>query len=161
VWTIFYGDGSSTWTPEVDAKASVRCVHDTKPAPDPTCVRYTRVDGEDAVRDVETGLTWRTQSSGMVTWSGATHACSSLPPDGDAAWRLPEAAELLTLLDVEAPGPSGLDPEFFASSEPAFAYWTATVYAATPSTKAWTVNTQSGALQPSSVAETAYARCVH
>ena len=161
VWTIFYGDGSISWAAEDGVVSSVRCVHDSKPAPDPTCMRYTLVDGGDAVRDEETGLSWRRKhSGGKLTWSGAEAECGALPLDGGARWRLPEVAELLTLLDVAGTDPSGLDPAFFAG-EPADFYWTATVYASAPSTKAWTVDTQVGASAPSAIGLTAYARCVH
>jgi hypothetical protein len=159
VWVIAYGEGALAWKEE-DGTSAVRCVHDRKPAPDLTCTRYMLVDGEDAVRDVETGLTWqRRQSLGVVSWSGAKSGCSALPADGGAPWRLPEVAELLTLLDVEGMDPSGLDPAFFAG-EPGDFYWTATVEASAPDTDAWSVDTQTGATAPGLNTQGAYARCV-
>jgi hypothetical protein len=156
---IAYGDGSISWGDKSGTVAAVRCVHDRKPSPDPTCERYTLVDGGNAVADKETMLVWqRAESSGMVNWNGANSACAALAADAGAPWRLPEVAELLTLLDVGATSPSGLDPQFFAG-EPGDAFWTHTVDAS-DSTKAWSVIPMSGVTQPSSQLEGAYARCV-
>jgi hypothetical protein len=158
-WIIAYGDGSISWADKSGGLAAARCVHDRKPSPDVTCERYTLVDGGSAVADQETGLVWqRAESSGMVNWSGATSACAALAADAGATWRLPAVAELLTLLDVGANSPSGLDPQFFAG-EPGDAYWTRTVDA-TDATKAWSVIPMTGETQPSSQMEGAYARCV-
>ncbi|APR75341.1 Hypothetical protein A7982_00687 [Minicystis rosea] len=115
--------------------ASVQCVRDLKPAADTSCVRYTLVDGDEAVQDQETGLIWqREQSIGTKMWKNeqaqyeAKDACAALTLAG-RTWRLPKVSELVTLLAITATNnPSGLDPQFFGNDqpEPGDYYWTAT-----------------------------------
>jgi hypothetical protein len=64
--------------------------------------RWTCVFGNAAVLDNETGLVWEKTPlwNGTDTWSNAQTLCTSDPAGGKYGWRLPTAAELLTLKDA-------------------------------------------------------------
>jgi hypothetical protein len=153
---ISYGNGTIGWR-DMAKTASVRCVHDRKPPPDPMCgARYQLVGY--GVQDKETGLIWqRMQTIGMVDWSGARSGCAGLQFD-NTQWRLPEVAELLTLFDVEANSATGLDP-IFGATEPADVYWTNTGDESSFN-NAWNVDTSTGATAPTLKSQPYYARCV-
>ena len=63
--------------------------------------RFTCVFGGQGVLDNETGLVWEQTPiwSGTDTWANAQTLCTSDPRGGRYGWRLPSAAELLTLKD--------------------------------------------------------------
>jgi hypothetical protein len=158
-FVISHGDGH-IGSRTKGATAGVWCVRDLKPAADASCTRYAFADGEDSVRDVETGLVWqRAQSIGTKEWAAAKAACAALPLAGQT-WRLPEVSELITLLDFTGNSPSGLDPQFFDPGEPAERYWSATADVNAPTTNAWRVNMESFATMRSLNTEEFRVRCV-
>src|SRR5262249_7259847 len=114
-FVVSHGDGTITRNMKLpNATASTWCVHDLKPSPDVECARYSFADGEQSVRDAETGLVWQRvqQPNGMKTWADAKVICSALPIGGHP-WRLPEVSELVSLLDVTGQTPPKLDAMFF------------------------------------------------
>lgn len=110
--------------------------------------RFTKisVDGQDlpadatdwvAVRDAVTGLVWtRAPLEGQHQWKAAHRAAESCALCGQAGWRLPTVAELLTLVDYSRVEPA-IDTSFF--TEASNWYWTSTPYAPSPSGSAWVV----------------------
>ena len=68
----------------------------------PTC--HFTVDG---VLDHETGLVWqRDLSSAFTSWEGAQNACTNFTGGATKGWRLPTAAEMLSLADPGAVTPA-------------------------------------------------------
>jgi hypothetical protein len=156
---VSYGDGR-IGTKMTIATAGAWCVHDLKPAPDTGCVRYVLTDSDQAVRDVETGLVWqRAQSNGMQSWADAGPACAALGI-GSQPWRVPQVSELVTLFDVTATNPSGLDPQFFGTGEPGDYYWTATPQAIGGNSGAWNVDMSTGVTSPGLSSQPFSVRCV-
>jgi hypothetical protein len=92
-WIVDFLHGNAG-TADKAARHLVRCVAGaTTFTPPPG--RYVR-EGPDEVRDADTGLIWKTGASpNGLTWGGAYDFCRSL----GAAWRIPSAPELQTLID--------------------------------------------------------------
>ena len=89
------------------------------------------IDGDDVVLDRATGLMWPADMleagcNGGATsdWAFAVNYCFALTFAGFSDWRLPNAKELVTLLDFGVPPPT-IDPDFFVNTVTA-AYWTST-----------------------------------
>ena len=86
-------------------------------------------DGSE-VRDLRTGLTWRRCSEGQVwdsgscagTASGLTHENALALAKTKAGWRLPNAKELASLLDLRQNNPA-IDSSAFPST-PSELFWT-------------------------------------
>lgn len=157
---VSHGDGRiRTRQTQTNLTAGARCVKDLKPAADASCERYAFADGEQAVRDIETGLVWqRAALIGTKTWAEAKTACETLKLAGQT-WRLPHVWELITLLDVTANSKSGLDPQFFPVKELGDYYWSATP-AAGSNNNAWNVNTANFYTEPGLNSQELYVRCV-
>ncbi|MEI6806822.1 MAG: DUF1566 domain-containing protein, partial [Myxococcaceae bacterium] len=121
-WQVYFSDRGWSGYSSLATKNSVRCIR--------SCYqqqvnsRYAIASGE--VRDTVTGLTWQQAStSGAVSYTNALQYCSSLSLNG-RSWRLPEVAELSTLLNYGA-SYTGLlmDASVFAG-EPAQTFWSST-----------------------------------
>ena len=61
-------------------------------------------------KDPKTGLEWQCASPGEMTWYEAQEYAKSLSLDGKANWRLPNLAELESLLDRTKARPEGRPP---------------------------------------------------
>jgi hypothetical protein len=126
-------------------------------AADAPAARYT-VSG-DTVTDVATGLVWKLCSEGQsgsacagtaeaLTWQGAlqrVQAANSAKDGGFGDWRLPNRAELASLVEHQC-----TDPAINATVFPATlgqSYWTASPYAR-DTTTAWAVNFSTGDVLP-------------
>ncbi|MDI7269803.1 MAG: DUF1566 domain-containing protein [Myxococcota bacterium] len=94
-----------------------------------TVPRYTVIeaDGQRAVHDGTTGLTWQQQStSGMTDWKGALAHCQNLTWAGETDWRLPDIVELSTIVDDRRTRPPAINTVFFAGFEAGAGYWSST-----------------------------------
>ena len=131
----------------------------------PTADRFVLIFGDAAVLDRETGLVWQ-RTLGLVsahTWSQSRHHCPNNPIGGKRGWRLPTVHELGSLL---IPGDS------LASSTPklptghpfigvqAARYWSATLDAFNPTTRAWSVSLSHGTLSSEQHGELGHVWCV-
>ncbi|ABJ76926.1 PF07603 family protein [Leptospira borgpetersenii serovar Hardjo-bovis str. Sponselee] len=88
------------------------------------------------VRDQNTGLLWSQCSEGQaggcigasldLDWSAALNACNVLNLAGRTNWRLPNANELLSIVDFNNNNPA-INVAFFPNT-PNSNYWTSTTY---------------------------------
>lgn len=89
------------------------------------------------VRDQNTGLLWSQCSEGQggagcvgasldLDWFAALNACNNLNLAGRTDWRLPNANELLSIVNFNISNPA-IDAGFFPNT-PNGAYWTSTTY---------------------------------
>src|SRR3989338_10874770 len=112
--------------------------------------RYLDENGADLtsnstqVKDIYTGLIWqRGNSSTTMIWSATATAgsaqeyCNALTLGG-SSWRLPKAAELLTLVDYGAISAPSIDQDAFPNT-PTEWFWSSTPRANQPD-NAWFVN---------------------
>lgn len=69
--------------------------------------RFTIQSDPNCVLDNMTGLIWARNANmgGAMTWSDAIDYCESLNYGGQTDWRLPNAKELLSLIDLECADP--------------------------------------------------------
>ena len=114
--------------------------------------------------DNRTGLMWVTNpaDAGMdvtYTWPLALAACEASVFAGYTDWRLPNARELMSIVDYsKSVGPT-LNAAFFPNTHPNY-YWTGTTYAPDP-TLAWYVDFSAGYVHLDTKTNNAsYARCV-
>lgn len=83
----------------------------------------------DAVLDRETGLVWqRTRSPAYYQWIPAFRYCMNLRLGNRRGWRLPTAAEMLSLFDATTLQAPGLPPgnPFIGISPTGDGFWTTT-----------------------------------
>ena len=103
--------------------------------------RYALADGEDAVFDSKTGLTWqRAVPSTAYSQNAALAYCAVDTGLSGVGWRLPSVKELQTIVDESRWSPA-IDTTAFPSS-PAQPFWTSSALANT--TNAWGVHFESG-----------------
>ncbi len=112
------GDGNGCGSSRFD------CVM-TSFACNPTC--HFSIDG---VLDHETGLVWQRDLSGALSsWEGAQSTCTNFTGGGTKGWRLPTAAEMLSLADPSMVTPAFALPAgapFRTIPSGAIAFWTNT-----------------------------------
>ncbi|WP_437972457.1 DUF1566 domain-containing protein [Sorangium sp. So ce260] len=114
--------------------------------------------GEDWVLDRLTGLVWQRQASlTRFIWSGALEHCEELTLAGKSDWRLPNAKELLSIIDDRLSGPA-IDREAFPGT-PSDVFWSSTP-AIGSADKAVLVNFSNGTSQDHSVRDRRLTRCV-
>jgi hypothetical protein len=149
-WIVDFLHGATGWSEKLE-RHLVRCVAGgTICTPPPQ--RYDR-EAPDAVRDVDTGLVWKTSPlTGVVTWGQAYEMCRSL----GAGWRLPSVLELQTLID-ETLVVSAVNPSTFEN--PDEFYWTSSFANQSPNTP-WFVSIGEGNTWWTPTSERHYARCV-
>lgn len=92
--------------------------------------------GKHSVADHANLLVWqKSDNDKMYSWSDAINYCKSLDLD-DREWRLPNRAELLSLVDFSRTKPA-IDTSFFPETK-SFNYWASTPYTGTPE-HAWSI----------------------
>ncbi len=100
------------------------------PPPDlPPSAQYTAV-GDAAARmitDSATGLTWSEESSAMYSWADALAYCHALSRGDFHDWRLPNAIELLSIVNFGTHDPA-IDTRVFGATTNDWA-WSSTPYA--------------------------------
>ena len=80
-------------------------------------------NGDQTVTDQNTGLTWTQGETELMSWQEALDYCQALVHAGFKDWRLPNRAELQTLLNLSQETAPLINKRFFPA---AFAnyYWT-------------------------------------
>lgn len=100
-WYVAFFDGNTHFQGQ-DARYQARCVRSAPVVSAPLAIR-----DDDTVFDPNTQLTWqRTADATLRPWAQAPAACAALSLAGEAAWRLPSAKELETLVDETAASPA-------------------------------------------------------
>ena len=154
-WYVAFFDGDAHEM-DVETPYRARCVRsDASPPP-----AHRFVAGDDGtVADTATGLTWqRAPDDAPRTWSDAAAACAALRlGSGAAAWRLPTAKELQTLIDESRADPA-IDPDAFPET-PADSFWAASPLAGQDGF-AWFVSFHSGVAYNSPIESPHRVRCV-
>ncbi len=115
-------------------------------------------NGDGTVTDFDTGLMWQ-QSDDNTTRTSA-HAntyCAGLSLAGKTDWRLPEAKELISIVDYRYAGPA-INGTAFPGTD-ASNYWSVSSVAVN-STLAWCVNFFSGGATIYSKTTSYHVRCV-
>jgi hypothetical protein len=123
-WAVSFALGT-TRTEGVATKQRVRCVR-SLPAPSP---RWAL--GPDTAKDLRTGLTWQRRLLSLAkTFDGALVGCQSAATGGLSGWRVPNARELESLVDVRAAVAPTWDTAVLGSEDPGALTWSATSLAA-------------------------------
>ena len=114
-------------------------------------------DGSGVITDTKTGLTWAKSLNAASDWAAATVVCKSLAAGGMDDWRLPNAAELISLMDFTkysqawgAPFTFSLGTSMFWSGSPVKQY---------PG-NAWAVDVNSATLQALPTTQSMESLCV-
>jgi hypothetical protein len=123
---------------------------------------YTIYDAGGAMVTVDnrTGLMWVTNSGATTySWAAALEGCENLFFASYSDWRLPNARELMSLVDYGTdPGPT-IKSSFFPGTQANY-YWTSTTYVQDPAL-AWYVDFSAGYLnRDDKVSGASHARCV-
>ncbi|NMC70187.1 MAG: DUF1566 domain-containing protein [Myxococcales bacterium] len=106
------------------------------------------------VSDRATGLAWQADVATGIRWAGALARCEELVLGGADDWRLPNVAELRSLVRVDLAGVKTSFP-----GAPADCFWSSTTNAGDPSA-GWVVSFASGHVFPVSKTTTFSVRCV-
>lgn len=123
---------------------------------------YNIVGVSSVTFDNRTGLIWVTNPvdaviSSSYTWENAIIACENLSYAGYNDWRLPNARELMSIVDCGKDGPA-INTEYFLNTQNS-AYWTSTTNAASAGA-GWVVYFNHGWLQLYTKNNIVYIRCV-
>lgn len=114
-------------------------------------------NGNGAITDHATGLTWMQADSGIgMNWGDALNYCEASTASGYDDWRLPNAKELQSIVDYSrspfTTNSAAIDPLFQTSTIIAengatdyAAYWTSTTHASSNGSGAWGVYISFGA----------------
>lgn len=114
-------------------------------------------NGNGAITDNATGLTWMQTDSGTgMNWGDALNYCETSTASGFDDWRLPNAKELQSIVDYSrspfTTNSAAIDPLFQASVLTAEngaadypSYWTSTTHASSNGSSAWGVYISFGA----------------
>ena len=112
------------------------------------------------VTDNKTGLMWQqTKAPEPLNWDNAKTYCTNLNLNG-LGWRLPTVKELLTLVDHGKLNPSIDTSENGFPDESGDKVWSATPFAAVPSSIAWQVHFSDGSTYSDAMTLTYRVRCV-
>lgn len=133
------------------------CSHPNKAKAGPGRFTTATIAGLDTVQDALTGLTWQrvvTASSAKLDRQAAIDYCMDF---ADGTWRLPDIAELLTLVDRQHPAPT-IDQAAFPNTPPSW-FWTSTTWQG-KNDEAWYVYFMSGSSNHYPKTMKNYVRCV-
>jgi len=136
----------------------------TRPTPtsgiakvDPTTADY-RINGAFTVSDQITELEWqRADNVDSANWEGARDYCADLALGGHEDWRLPEVAELHSIVDYGNFNPPLINPVFIGTDTNR--YWLATT-SAINSARTWHVNFFNGQVTTSLKTVNYFVRCI-
>ena len=127
------------------------------------------VVAEPQTRDNATGLVWQTCTVGQsgptcggngvyMSWQDALHVCQTLAWGGHDDWYLPNAKELISILDIRKSQIS-VDAAAFPHTSMQAYYWTSTTVTGNPK-NAWTAYYGDGKIVDSKKTMTFLVRCV-
>ena len=157
-WYVDFGIGSVMSQIKDKSSAWVRAV--TTDTDGPTIVSLLDGNNHDGtVTDPNSGLMWqRVEVDALpTTWEEALNYCETLEHAGFDDWRLPNAKELLSIIDYRNSDPS-INKSRFPNTK-SDDYWTSTTYA-DQTTDAWCVNFSNGAAHYWSKSSSKYTRAV-
>lgn len=158
-WSVRFGVGEVM--PMLStALAPSRCVRGTlKPGVEGKLrLAGALTSSAETVRDEANGLEWQRIDDGLKrTWRDSLDACAKLSLGGHRDWHLPNALELMSLLDYATTEPTKLDP-LFESARPEL-YWSSS-FSQNTGGLAWAVGFNLGAVDAVSVDGRAFTRCV-
>jgi hypothetical protein len=98
-------------------------------------------NGNGTITDTITGLMWQQTDGGEMTVENATIYCDTLTLGGYTNWRLPNAHEALSILNLQNNNPA-LDILYFTKT--AAEYWWTSNQQANDATKIWVTNAGGG-----------------
>jgi hypothetical protein len=110
------------------------------------------------IDDKNSGLMWQRSGKTFLTWGRAVKYCRDLELAGFGDWRLPQSAELMTLVDTGKKNPS-LSTTYFPDTKPS-GFWTATTGSKLKFEGAWYVNFYAGTEHYGVKTYEHYVRCV-
>lgn len=150
-WSVRFGVGEVM--PMLStALAPARCVRGTLKQ------RGALTSSQETIKDETNGLEWQRVDDGLKrTWRDSLDACAKLSLAGHGDWHLPNAFELMSLLDYGTTEPTKIDP-LFQSARPEL-YWSSS-FSQNTDGLAWAVGFNLGAVDAVSVEGRAFARCV-
>ena len=154
-WGVGFHAGELNEAP-VGMPAFVRCVAGPSLLGLEGPGRFDVATGPDGtvVFDGATGLAWQADVATALRWEGALAHCEELVLGGADDWRLPNVAELRSLVRVDRAGVKTSFP-----GAPPDSFWSSTTSAGDPRA-AWVVSFASGHVFPVSKTTTFSARCV-
>lgn len=154
-WYVDFGEGMVRSQLKNDYSAFVRAVTSSE-----SIVSLLDGNNQDGtVTDPNTGLMWqRVEIDALpVTWEVALNYCESLELAGYDDWRLPNAKELLSIVDYSNADPS-INTTRFPNTK-SDDYWSSTTNA-DDTTEAWFVEFYNGNADPWSKSSSKYMRAV-
>ena len=152
-WTVWFNDG---WVAHdaITVKHYVRCVRTSRQSGP---LLQDNTNG--TVTDLATGLTWQKEDDNVPkNWNSAVNYCSTLNLGNKNDWRLPNAKELVSIIDFRLYDPA-IDSVMFPSTNEV-PYWSATNAAETGSASAWRVYFTHAGVHYSDKINPYYVRCV-
>ncbi|MBN1945942.1 MAG: DUF1566 domain-containing protein [Bradymonadales bacterium] len=168
-WGLHFDTGALDADVPKTSDAHVRCVRGRTTNRPARFDRDTSIEDEPTVSDDITGLMWQGCAAGLTgeactgsatisSWSEALAYCENLEWAGGDDWRLPNLAELRSIVDNHQSEPA-IDATVFQNT-PASHFWSSSSRAALPD-HAWCVDFQAGALITDTAKTTeAHIRCV-
>ena len=139
-WTVRFQDGFIWSYAKSGATVSgyVRCVRE---GPVPIVNRYAD-NGNGTVTDIGSGLVWQQNDSGAkLNWEDALTYCEALVIDNISDWKLPDAKELESIVDLTRNNPS-IDPLFLNTQSEN--YWSSTPAAGVVENQSWETSFDTG-----------------
>ncbi|MBI5140874.1 MAG: DUF1566 domain-containing protein [Nitrospirae bacterium] len=150
-WAVNFGNGYSM-TGDKSSLRNVRCISNGRLA----SASFTD-NGDGTVIENASGLIWQKSAMGPYSWSASLDYCEGLTLGGSTQWRLPNAKELESVLDISRAYPS-VDPQALPTSSTA-SLWTSTTFEGYPS-YAYHVGFGNGSIGAYAKSKTDYLRCV-
>ncbi len=152
-WSVYFAWGTTDHSSNNGTSSThyARCIRGGQAAPQLT----NNADG--TITDNNTLLTWQQGETSVMTWQSALSYCESLALATRADWRLPNAKELVSLVDYAKRGPS-INATMFPNAK-SVPYWSSTSDNL-DRMGAWTVNFLDGGLSDTTKSTGAQVRCV-
>lgn len=102
---------------------------------------YIILNGDGTATDTVTGLMWQILDGGEMTFENAITFCDTLTLGGYTGWRLPDAHEAFSILNLQRANPA-LDPSVFVSTSAE--YWWTSDRQLNDTNKIWVTNSGGG-----------------
>lgn len=102
---------------------------------------FFKIPGNGTVTDTVTGLMWQQTDGGEMTIENAIIYCGTLTLGGHTDWRLPDAQEGFSILNMQYANPA-IDTKIFTKT--AAEYWWTSETQANDATKIWATNAGGG-----------------
>lgn len=154
-WLVYFANGRvDQYSKVIDTTYYVRCVRTP-----PLYPGNFRDNGNGAVTDLATGLTWqKSDDDDKITQAEAHTYCQELDLAGSSDWRLPNIKELRSIVDTRVYEPA-TDISVFPDTKIIYFYWSSTTDES-DSSKSWGIDFADGHTVSSSKSNFIYVRCV-